>query len=124
MDIDENRFFREATLRICGNLDFEFALQECLIYLKSFMPASGIGATFYDRGLNAVRTIAIATATEAQKVNKIWPLNKEGARYFDNPDLPKVKIINRPLTDPNYCIDNKKNRKRKEQPNFGPVLGH
>ena len=100
MDIDENKFFREATLRICGNLDFECALQECLIYLKSFMPASGIGATFYDRGLNAVRTIAIATVTEAQRVNKIWPLNKEGAKYFDNPDLPKAKIINRPLTDP------------------------
>ena len=100
MIVDENEFFRNATTRICGNLDFEIALQECLMYLKSFMPASGIGATFYDRGLNAVRTFAVATPTEAQKVNVIWPLDRDGAKYFDNPDLPKVKIINRPLTDP------------------------
>ncbi len=32
MIIDENEFFRQATLRICGNLDFEFAMQECLIF--------------------------------------------------------------------------------------------
>ena len=28
MVVDENSFFREATLRICGNLDFEIALQK------------------------------------------------------------------------------------------------
>ena len=100
MVIDENRFFREATMRICGNLDFEIALQECLIYLKSLIPAFMIQATLYDRGLNAIKTIATATAKEAKKVNIIWPLDKEGAQYYDDPDLPKAIILNRPLTDP------------------------
>ena len=45
---DENTFFRQATLRICGNLDFEIALQECLVYLKSFMPADIIHLNLYD----------------------------------------------------------------------------
>jgi transcriptional regulator with GAF, ATPase, and Fis domain len=100
MIIDENNFFREATLRICGNLDFEIALQECLVYLKSLMPAFMLQATLYNRGLNAIRTIATATVTEAQKVNVIWPLDKEGAEYYTNPDLPKAIVLNRPMTDP------------------------
>ena len=100
MVIDENSFFREATLRICGNLDFEIALQKCLIYLKSFIPAFRIGVTLYDQGLNAIRMIAGATFLEAKKYNTIWPLDRKSAKYFDNPNLPKAKIINRPLTDP------------------------
>jgi hypothetical protein len=100
MVVDENSFFREATLRICGNLDFEIALQECLIFLKSFMPADRILSTLYDRGLNAIRGIANSTPTEAKKVNIIWPLGKEGPEYFDDLNQPKAKIINRPLKDP------------------------
>ena len=100
MMIDRNRFFREATLRICGNLDFEIALQECLIYLQSTIPADRIDATLYDRGLGAIRSIAVATAAEAKKVNIIWPIDKTGEKIFHDPDRPKAKLLNRPLTDP------------------------
>jgi hypothetical protein len=74
MVVNENEFFRQATLRICGNLDFEFAMQECLIYLRSFMPADRLNLNLYDRGLGALRTIAIATPTEARRVNYVQPL--------------------------------------------------
>jgi transcriptional regulator with GAF, ATPase, and Fis domain len=98
--IDENEFFRQATLRICGNLDFEFAMQECLIFLRSYMPADRFQLSLYDRGLSALRTIAIATPTEASRVNTVLPLDDEGKKFLDGPGLPPVMIRNRVLMDP------------------------
>ncbi len=100
MVVDENTFFREATLRICGNLDFEIALQEILIYLRSFMPADKIEVALYDRGLHALRTIAGATPLKAYKMNLIRPLEKMARQYLEDPELPLAKIINRPILDP------------------------
>jgi transcriptional regulator with GAF, ATPase, and Fis domain len=100
MTIDENDFFRQATLRICGNLDFEIALQECLIYLKSFMPADRIHLNLYDRGLTALKTVAIATPTESQRVNTVLPLDEKGRKFLDDPNLPPARIITRPSEDP------------------------
>ncbi len=100
MIVNENTFFREATMRICGNLDFEIALQECLCYLRSFMPGDKIEVALYDRGLHALRTIAGATPEEAYKMNLIRPLKKMGREYLESPNLPLAKIINRPLWDP------------------------
>lgn len=37
--MDENEFFRQATLRICGSLDIEKGLQECFNYLVNYIPA-------------------------------------------------------------------------------------
>ena len=100
MVADENEFFRQATLRICGNLDFEFAMQECLMYLRSFMPADRLHLFLYDRGLGALKTIAIATPTETRRVNIVQPLDDEGRKVLDNPDLPPVLMWNRVLMDP------------------------
>jgi transcriptional regulator with GAF, ATPase, and Fis domain len=100
MIIDENEFFRQATLRICGNLDFEFAMQECLIFLRSYMPADRFQLSLYDRGLSALRTIAIATPTEASRVNTVLPLDDEGKKFLDGPGLPPVVIRNRVIMDP------------------------
>jgi transcriptional regulator with GAF, ATPase, and Fis domain len=98
--IDENEFFRQATLRICGNLDIEFAMQECLIFLRSYMPADRLQLSLYDRGLSALRTIAIATPTEASRVNTVLPLDDEGKKFLDDPGLPPVVKWNRVLMDP------------------------
>ena len=100
MAIDENTFFRQATLCICGNLDFEIALQDCLIYLKSYMPEDRIHMNLYDQGLTALKNIAIATPTEAQKVNIVLPLNKKARKFLDASNSPPDRIINNPMTDP------------------------
>jgi len=100
MLIDENEFFRQATLRICGNLDFEFAMQDCLIFLRSFMPGDRLQLNLYDRGLSALRTIAIATPTEANRLNSVLPLDDEGKKFLEDPGLPPVMIRNRVLMDP------------------------
>ena len=46
--IDENRFFREATLRICGSLDVKTFLHQSLLYIRQFIPADFVVLTrFY-----------------------------------------------------------------------------
>ncbi|MFC1863617.1 hypothetical protein ACFL1Z_06655, partial [Thermodesulfobacteriota bacterium] len=93
MFVDENEFFRQAVFHICRNLDFEIALQECLLYLRSFMPADMFHLTIYDRGLKALKTIAIATPTEARRVNIIVPLDDEAVRIVENQELQNSFII-------------------------------
>jgi transcriptional regulator with GAF, ATPase, and Fis domain len=101
MMIDENDFFRQATRLICGNLDFEIALQKCLIYLKDFMPADRIRLNIYDRGLTVLKTVATASPVEAKKVNIILPLDKNGLNFLNDPDhYLQNRIINQPLEDP------------------------
>ncbi len=83
MNLDENEFFREAVLRICRNLDLEIALQECLLYLKSYMPADMFHLNVYDRGLKAIKNIAMATETEAKKRDVVIPLDDEARRHIE-----------------------------------------
>ena len=76
MIIDENEFFRQVTLRICGNLNIESAMRDCLIYLRAFMPGDMLHLTLGDSGLGILKTIAIATPDEAKRVNIIIPPNE------------------------------------------------
>ena len=41
-------FFYQATLRICGNLDIEAMLSDCLEFLKDVLPADAIALQVYD----------------------------------------------------------------------------
>ncbi len=64
MNSSEKDFFCEATLRICGGLDIEKALQSCLLYIREFIPTNQMGFHVYHRALGIVETIAIATPNE------------------------------------------------------------
>ncbi len=94
MILDENEFFRQATLRICGDLDFEKSMQECLIYLRSFMPADMLHLTIYDRGLSALKTIAVATPSEAKRVSIIVSLDEKSRKFVDDQELHAAFILN------------------------------
>ena len=80
----ENEIFREATLRICGNLNFEFALQDCLKYLRTFMPADCFHLNLLDKELGLLKTIAIVTADEAKRVNIVISLDDKGRKIIDS----------------------------------------
>jgi transcriptional regulator with GAF, ATPase, and Fis domain len=104
MIVDENEFFRQAVFRICGNLEFEKALQECLIYIRSFIPADMFHLTIYDRGLRAFRTIALATPTEAKRVSFIIPLDNDAVRIVEEMELHSSFIIDPEKTKPLYRL--------------------
>jgi len=77
MAIDNNYFFRESTLRICGSLEIEKALGSCLQFLRKSIPLDRLILQRFDDTQNAMRTIAIATATESQAVDYLTPLSEE-----------------------------------------------
>lgn len=58
--MNANKLFREATLRICGNLEIDEALQQLLLFLREVMPVSSIYLQHYDDDYHAMRTIAYA----------------------------------------------------------------
>ncbi|MBU1056593.1 MAG: sigma 54-interacting transcriptional regulator [Proteobacteria bacterium] len=60
MHIDENIFFREATLRICGSLEIERALWDCFMYIRDYIPADIMLVDVYDTDTGIGETIAKA----------------------------------------------------------------
>ena len=59
--IDQNEFFREATLQLCGHLKFEDAMWASMRFLQEVMPVAKMMLQRIDPSLNAMRFIAVAT---------------------------------------------------------------
>ncbi len=75
--MDKNEFFREATLRICGNLEIEEALFSTLQFLRQAMPVYWMVLEHYDESLNSMRTIAIADPKKGKSVDLVTPLSDD-----------------------------------------------
>ncbi|OPY17968.1 MAG: Formate hydrogenlyase transcriptional activator [Syntrophus sp. PtaB.Bin075] len=58
--VDENDFFREVTRRICGSLEIEKALWECLMYIRDYIPVDFIFMSLYDAALGVDEVVAKA----------------------------------------------------------------
>jgi transcriptional regulator with GAF, ATPase, and Fis domain len=103
MTIDNNIFFREATLRICGDLNIEEALFSLLQYLKTIIPADRILIQFFEQDLGVIRTIATATASGGHIVDYLTPLSsdaKNGRTKEKLGDMRGITIINKPELHP------------------------
>jgi transcriptional regulator with GAF, ATPase, and Fis domain len=98
--IDENEFFRRASLRICGDLEIEKALHHCFLYLAEFIPAVEMSVFLTDREFHANRMIAVASADGGEMVNKIVPLPPKAISALEGSNLPDIRIVNNPLDDP------------------------
>jgi transcriptional regulator with GAF, ATPase, and Fis domain len=99
---DENEFFREATLRICGSLEIENALWQSMEYLQQFFPVQEMGFHIYDRDLGVIRTIAGATAAGGTLFNppQVIKMPKEAMADLGGNALSDVRIVNRLRFDP------------------------
>ena len=78
--MDKNEFFREATLRICGNLEIEEAMVSSLNFLRQEMPVDRMFLQFFEDGLNAMRTVAIATPGKGMTVDLLVALSPEARK--------------------------------------------
>ena len=58
--VDENQFFREMTLRICGSLEIEKALWHCFLYVRDIIPADELILTVYDPEAGILKVAATA----------------------------------------------------------------
>ena len=75
--IDENEFFRGATLRICGNLAIEGAMRECVRYIGGVIPVDRMFLQVFEPDLGVMRTLATATAESGEEVDLLTPLADE-----------------------------------------------
>jgi transcriptional regulator with GAF, ATPase, and Fis domain len=69
MSGSDNEFFREATLRICGSLNIEKALWQCLLFLREHMPVEEAALLFFDQDKRTVTLTAHADVTKGRLVN-------------------------------------------------------
>ncbi len=96
MAIDENDFFRQATLRICGSLDMEVAMQRSLQYLSDVMPVDHLILGLYDRGLGAMRATSIVSGHSEKDGNSLIPLSADVRKMLENPGSLNMLFIDRP----------------------------
>ncbi|SHK52594.1 Transcriptional regulator containing GAF, AAA-type ATPase, and DNA-binding Fis domains [Desulfatibacillum alkenivorans DSM 16219] len=94
--MDENKFFREATLRICGSIEIEKALFDCLDYLKNFIPAESVYLHFIDLREKTGVVYAMADGGGGRQLNirfdypaPVWRLIGDGS------DLPEEVLLDR-----------------------------
>ena len=112
MKVDDNDFFREATLRICGSLEIEKALWQWLLYARDFIPADGISLSTYNPGSGVSRIIAGAVVTGGMSLS------------IETHQKPKIKaLIEEWYKEPNRGFHVRIIESIKEDPILGPVAG-
>jgi transcriptional regulator with GAF, ATPase, and Fis domain len=91
--MDKNEFFREATLRICGDLQIEEALKSCLLFLQKVLPVDIMFLEYIDDNYGSMRTIAKATSSACEKLDLLTPLSEEAKQAAKLQDLPSVNNV-------------------------------
>jgi transcriptional regulator with GAF, ATPase, and Fis domain len=95
MTVDEKDFFREATLRICGSLEIEKALQECLMYIRDFVPAGHMSFHVYHRDIGIVETVAHASPEKSQSLSIRTPMSQIARKQIEDQRTVRVRLIDR-----------------------------
>ena len=75
--MDDNAFFKQATLLICSSLQIHTALQRCLIFISKSLPADWITLNIFDPAIGGLRYIAAADAVKGRKMEKIIKLPEQ-----------------------------------------------
>jgi len=104
MLVDENELFRQVTLRICGNLNIEIAMESCQEYMANIMPVAGMILHLFSNDLSTVRTIAHVTRDpDAIKLDKVLHLTRkirDRAHRWNTMRMDPVTIFARSNSDP------------------------
>ena len=99
--VDENLFFKQATLLICSSLDIETALWRCREYICDFLPADAISLNIYEPELGGLRYVARADARGGERMDKVVYLPQSLIHDIENGRrLRDHMIINEPGRDP------------------------
>ncbi len=101
MRMDENEFFRQATLHICSSLNIAKAMQRCLRFIETYMPVSWMSLYIYEEESGTISNLAtvsrrgsVAPLPSISLPKKaIVQLEDEFAKWQD------VKIVSSPEHD-------------------------
>jgi transcriptional regulator with GAF, ATPase, and Fis domain len=96
MVLDENEFFRQATLSLFSSLDIETSMQRCLDFLSPHIPVSGLSFGLYDPELNVGKILASIWPPDLENPGNIISLPMEFWSYAKTrwASMEDVRIIN------------------------------
>ncbi len=102
--MDENEFFRNITLKLCGHLKIEEGLRACIKYLSQYMPADTLYLVErYDDGSGEMRPLARANTEKCERIERLLHLSEEvktamakRRQAFHTGKLPEVFVHNKP----------------------------
>lgn len=101
MNADENDFFREMTLRICGTLDLESALHQCFLYVRNVIPADELDLFVYDATIGTVDVVATAKEAGGTTRTDKTHLPPELRQELEEPyRRPRVRVAENIFEDP------------------------
>jgi transcriptional regulator with GAF, ATPase, and Fis domain len=99
--MDENLFFKQATLLICSSLEIEMALARCRKFIARYLPADEIYLNIYEPELGGLKYVARADSTGGEKLNRVIGLPESLIDAIESGRrLKDYLIINRPDLDP------------------------
>jgi formate hydrogenlyase transcriptional activator len=88
--MENDAFFRKATLAICGNLQIELAMSACIGAVDERVPVDRLFLQLFESDLGAMRTIAMATATEGRQLDVLTPM-PQPVRTLARSNLSKLE---------------------------------
>ena len=98
--MDENTFFRQATLLICSSLDIEIALWRCLKFLRGYLPADEITLNIYEPRAEGLRYLARADMDGGRRLDMLVRLPNSLCQSIESGRrLQDYLIINAPEKD-------------------------
>ncbi len=105
MPMDENRFFREITLRICGSLEIEKALWHCFLYIRTIIPADELMLTVYDPASGTLDVVATASQSGGIVGTDKIPMPPHLRRQLEEPlKFPRVRVSDDVFQDEIFTI--------------------
>jgi len=99
--MDENLFFKKATLLLCSSLDVEVALWRCFQFIKEHFPVDAIYLNIYEPSISGIRYVAMADSDGGRKIEQSIKLPADLIIAIESGQrLQDYLIINSPAEDP------------------------
>lgn len=90
--MDQLSFFHKGTLSICSSLDIDTMLEDCLKFLKRFMPLNGIIFNIYNSNLKAIECIGAKADIPVLIPKKPIYLSEKGITFIES-DLDILREV-------------------------------
>lgn len=84
MLVDQNEFFKKASLHICSSLDFGQALERAYHYISRVLPIDGIFANVVQNRGKTIRTVAKITSNSGLQRDIFIPLPPDCQNHVNN----------------------------------------
>jgi transcriptional regulator with GAF, ATPase, and Fis domain len=92
MKTDDMAFFHEGTMRICGSLEIEEVLHDCLAFMKKYMPINAIQLCIYEEKLKGVRVVGIASDIELKEFDPVISLSEAAVADIEQEQDKIIKL--------------------------------